>query len=58
MRKAKMGPDKAHIGPPVRLALLSPGLPELLSNFGVETTWFRRYSAVGVFRWGTHKLSR
>lgn len=50
-RNAKMGPDRAHIGPPVRLS--PPGLPELFRNFGIETAYFRGYSAVGVFRWGT-----
>lgn len=58
MCKAKMGPDMAHIGQPIRMALLLPGLPELFRNFGVENTWLWRNTAVGICRWRTHKLSR
>lgn len=52
-----MGPDRAHTGPSVRLAILSPWLPELLRNFGIETAWFKGYYPEGNFRWGAHKLS-
>lgn len=52
MHKAKMGSDRALIGPPIRWALLSPGQP------GVETFCFRRYSAVGVFSWRNSKADQ